>query len=123
MKKLIAVVLILVVLIPACAFAIDESDVVGCWAHYDVLETGEPCMSMMYLSEDNTCYYLIQLFHVDEAGLGRTYVGNWELIDDDSLYAKIGNNSDVNLRFTSDGIAIDVETYDVYVNITPFTLY
>ena len=122
MKKLITVILILVVLVPACAFAVDESDVVGCWAHYEVLETGSPSMSMLYLSEDHTCYFLIQAFRSDEAGIGRTFVGNWKIESDGTLYAKTGNNTDTRLKFSSSNIAVNVETMEVYVNITPFTL-
>ena len=123
MKKLITVILILVVLVPACAFAVDESDVVGCWAHYDVQNNGAPSMSMLYLSEDHSCYFIIQSFKPDEAWIGRTYVGTWKLLDDGSVYAKTGNNTDTKLTlYGSGGLAVNKETFDVFVNITPFTL-
>ena len=121
MKKLISLLLIVALLIPVCALA-SESDIVGCWACYQVLTDGAPCMSMLVLAENHTCYYLIQSYHTDEPGLGRAYVGTWELKSDGTLYAKTGNNSDVTLKFSDSlSLAVDLDTMDVYVNITPFT--
>ena len=123
MKKLIAVSLILVLLLPVCAFA-SESDYIGCWAHYDLQTSGAPSMSMLYIAENHTCYFVIQSFKPDEAWIGRTYVGTWEILDDGTLYAKAGNNTDTKLTiYGSGGLAVNKETYDVFVNITPFTLY
>lgn len=121
MKKVISVLLVLVLLIPAFAFA-SESDIVGCWASYTVLNDGAPSMSMLYLSADHTCFYLVQMFHPEREGLGRTYIGTWKLNGDGTLYVKTGNNTDMTLRFSDSGnLAVNMETMEVYANITPFT--
>ena len=124
MKKFLVLFLVFVLLVPVFALA-DDSDYVGCWAHYDLQTDGTPVMSMLYLAENNTCYYIIQSFHTDEAGLGRTYVGTWKLNADGTIYAKTGNNTSTTLKVTgsSDSLAVNPETMDVFVNITPFKLY
>ena len=121
MKKALTVFLILAVLLPFAVLA-DESDVVGCWAHYELQTDGTPLMSMLYLAEDHTCYFIIQSFNHDGAGLGRAYVGAWSMNSDGSVYAKTGNNSQTDLRFVSENIAVEKSTMEVYVSITPFTL-
>ena len=121
MKKLLSVVLILAILLPFAAFA-DDSAVVGCWAHYEMQTDGTPSMAMLYLAEDHTCYFLIQAFHHDEAGLGRTHVGTWKIQSDGSIYAKTGNNTDMELTLYNENFAIKKDTLDIYVNITPFSL-
>lgn len=121
MKKLIAVLLALILLVPVLALA-DDSDVVGCWASYGVQNNGAPVFNMLYLAENHTCYYIVQSFDVSEAGIGRTYVGTWEIMDDGTLYAKTGNNTDTRLKLNeSHQLAVNMKTMDVYVNITPFT--
>ena len=110
-------------LLPAAALA-DDVDVVGCWAQYSVLTTGAPSMSMFYLTEDHICYFLTQMFDPDEAGFGRTYVGSWEFLSDGTLFVKIGNSAKLNLKLSSSGgFAVDSDTMNVYVNITPFNLF
>ena len=111
----------LALLLPACAFAA-ESDIVGCWASYSVLNDGAPSMSMMYLSADHTCYFLVQMFHPEKEGLGRTYIGTWKLNSDGTLFVKSGNNTSMTLRFSDSGnLAVNMETMEVFANITPFS--
>ena len=121
MKKFLSVFLDLVLLLPVSAFAVSDSDVVGCWAHYSVGTDGSPSMAMLYLAEDHVCYFIIQSFRHDEAGIGRTYVGNWKIQDNGSIYAKTGNNTDTELILYNESLALTRDTRDVYVNITPFT--
>lgn len=118
MKKLFCLLLVLICL-PVIAFS-DESDVVGCWAHYEMLTDGAPAMSMLYLAEDHTCYFVTQMFHPDKAGVGRKYVGTWSLQSDGSIYAKTGNNTDMTLTIFNESLAFDKSTMTVFVNITPF---
>ena len=121
MKKLITVTLILALLLPVLALA-DESDIVGCWACYDMQNDGTPAMFMLYLAEDHTCYFVVQAFHHDEPGIGRAHVGTWEMQSDGSLIAKTGENTTTKLRFYgSTSFAVD-KTGRVYVNITEFKL-
>ena len=121
MKKLITIILILALILPAAALA-DDSAVVGCWAHYELQTDGTPVMSMLYLAEDHTCYFVIQAFHHDEPGIGRTHIGTWEYRSDGTVYAKTGNSTSTELSFYSESLAINKKTLDVYVNITPFSL-
>ena len=121
MKKLLAVFLILALLLPVAAFA-DDSDVVGCWASYQLLTTGCPCMTMLYLADDYTCYYFTQMYEHDEVGFGRTFIGSWEMQRDGSVFVKIGNYATLTLElYGSNNFAVS-DTLDVYVNITEFTL-
>ena len=120
MKKLLAVVLILALLLPVAAFA-DDSDVVGCWAHYELLTTGCPNMEMIYLAPDHTCYFLIQSFKSDDAGLGRTFVGTWEMQSDGTVLAKTGNNTSTVLSFSPNyQAAVNTITLGVYINLSVF---
>ena len=121
MKKLIALFLVFALLVPFSALA-DESSWVGCWAQYSVGTDGTPTMTMIYLADDHTCYFVIQAFHHDEPGLGRSHVGTWELQPDGSVLAQTGNNTKTELTLYNDSIALNMKTMDVYVNITPFTL-
>lgn len=119
MNKLITIVLIMVLILPAAALA-DESDVIGCWAHYEVLQTGAPSVAFLYLAADHTCYYLIQSYRKDEAGIGRTHVGTWEMLADGSVSAKTGNRTETVLAFpTSYGYGVD-SNLNIFVNITAF---
>lgn len=120
MKKLIALLLILV-LLPVCALA-SESDVVGCWANYEMLTDGAPCFTMMYLTEDHRCYFVTQMFHEDEEGLGRTYIGSWELQNDGTALVKTGNYAETKLVFDDSYRFAITDSMGVYVNITNFTL-
>ncbi len=118
MKKLIAIVLILALLLPAAAMA-DEKDVVGCWAHYELQRSGTPSMIMLYLNEYHICYFMIQSFDAYEAGIGRTFVGTWQLNDNGTVTAKTGNNTETTLYIHDTySVAMDVRTADMYVNLT-----
>ena len=121
MKKLLAVFLILVLLLPVTVLA-DESDVVGCWASYQVLTTGCPAMTMLYLADDHVCYFLAQMYEHDEVGFGRTYIGSWEMQRDGSVFVKIGNNATLTLEFYGTRNFAVSDAMDVYVNITKFSL-
>ena len=121
MKKLITIILILALALPALAMA-DESDVIGCWTHYTELTTGGVGVEFLYLAEDHKCYYLIQNFNTEKASLGRTYVGTWEMQEDGTVVAKTGNTAKTKLKF-SEGYSLAMsDLLSVFVNITPFTL-
>ena len=120
MKKLIALFLILA-LLPAAALA-SESDIVGCWANYEMLTDGAPCFTMLYLTEDHRCYFVTQAFHEDGEGLGRTYIGSWELQPDGSAIVKTGNYAETKLAFDDSYRFAISDLFGVYVNITNFTL-
>jgi len=119
MKKLIAVLLIIALFLPAIALA--EGSVVGCWAHYELLKTGAPSMEMLYLAEDHTCYFIIQSFHEDSAWIGRTYVGTWTLQDNGTVLAKTGENTETILYFSPEyQVAMNTKTFGIYINLSVF---
>ena len=121
MKKLITVILILALILPAAALASGMNSPVGCWAQYELLTTGAPSMCMLYLAENHTCYYVIQSFHEDEPGLGRQFVGTWEQQADGTVLAKTGNNTSTTLRFSDDyTVAMNMETGAILVNLSYF---
>jgi hypothetical protein len=119
MKKLITVILILCLFLPAAAFAISESDVIGCYAYYEKLVSGAPAMYMIYFGPNHTCYYLIQAFSEDEPSLGRAYVGTWEVQSDGTIFAKTGNNTSSEF-FIPEGAAVayDKKLNQYYINIS-----
>lgn len=120
MKKLMVIVLVIIMIIPAVATS-GDIDVIGCWAHYELLTTGTPSMSMIYLAADHTCYYVLQSFKSDAPGLGRTYVGTWEMLSDGTVNAKTGNNATVQLYFSDQyAAALDIRTNQIYVNLSKF---
>ena len=118
MKRFFALLLVLVLLLSASALA---DGVVGCWAHYELLTTGCPSMTMLYLAEDHTCYYLIQSYDHDEPGIGRTFVGTWEMQADGTVLAKTGNNSDTVLYFSPEyQVAMNTKTFGLFINLSVF---
>ena len=120
MKKLLIVTLIAALLLPVFAMA-SENDVVGCWSGYEMLETGAPTITTFYLAQDHTCYFVIQSFRQTEAGLGRNYVGTWEINSDGTVSVKTGNNSSMTLLFSDTYVgAMDKETGSLYVNVSKF---
>lgn len=120
MKKLLALILIAALILPAIALA-GENDVIGCWASYTLQKSGTPKMTMLYLAENHVCYFIVQTFAETEASLGRTYVGTWEMNSRGYVVAKIGNNSEMTLAFSeSYGAALNVKTNELYINLAKF---
>ena len=118
MKIFFALLLALALFLSASALA---DGVVGCWAHYELLTTGCPSMTMLYLAEDHTCYYLIQSYDHDEPGIGRTFVGTWEMQADGTVLAKTGNNSDTVLYFSPEyQVAMNTKTFGLFINLSVF---
>lgn len=115
MKKLIALILAVALLLPAAAFALDEIDTDYGYAHMEVTRDGSPYMAVIYFAEDHTCYYLAQMFRHDEPGLGRAYIGTWEYTDEGYVFAKIGDNTSITFKVVSSLHAIvDRTTMEVY---------
>ena len=102
MKKLIVSILIVALLLPVAALAEDVSSIVGVWVSHELLTTGAPSMSYLYLAEDHTSYYVIQAFKPDGPGLGRQFVGTWEITGPDEIDVKTGNTTHVTMTITGD---------------------
>lgn len=122
MKKLLAIILILALLLPAAVLA--EVNPVGCWVKYEILKTGAPAMVMLYLADDHTCYYMAQSFHKDSEGLGRVHVGTWEYKPDGIVYAKTGENTETQLKIAdNNAVALDVKTFKYFLNISIYGIF
>ena len=90
MKKLITIILIIALLLPAAALA-DESGITGFWAHCGMNEDNTPFMIVYYLSEDHVCYYLLKSFSSFYGYVERDEVGTWELQEDGTIKTVVGN--------------------------------
>ncbi len=120
MKKLLAVVLLLALLLPISAFA-DDSKIIGCWSTYNLRTDGAPVIASLYLSENNVCYYVIQSFSADDVSLGRAFVGTWSKNSDGSITAKTGQNTEVTLVFSPQGgAALNLKTNELFINLKTF---
>ena len=120
MKRLLAVFLALVLLFPVVSLADpNQVDEYYGYAQIEVTKSGAPYMNFLYFKPDQTCYYLTQLFHDDQPGLGRAYVGTWGYTAEGKVFAKVGDNVTLTLGFTSDGTAlVDLEHEHVYYKIS-----
>lgn len=116
MKKLISAVLILALLLPAAALADDP--VTGCWATYELTNSGTPQVTMVCLMEDHQCYYITHLFLHDSDGYGRTHVGTWEMMPDGTVLAHTGENTSTVLSFDPTYVvAIDTKLNRMFINL------
>ena len=115
MKKIVILLLVVSLLLPAAAFALDrEVDPYYGYAHIEIAKDGSPFMSVIYFAEDQTCYFLTQLFRHDEPGLGRAYVGTWGYTADGDVFAKTGDNTTRTFKISSLGSIVDMDTMEVF---------
>lgn len=119
MKKLITVILILFLLLPAAALAesTPEIDFYYGYAHIEVTRQGLPVMYMIYFAEDHTCYFTVQAFNSDSPSIGRAHVGTWEYTPDGEVYAKTGENTDITFHIVKSGSIVDKSTMQVYLKV------
>lgn len=101
MKRFICLLLVLL-LFPLVSFADDLSAVVGVWLASELLTTGCPSMSYLYLAENHKSYFVIQSFKEDGPGLGRQFVGTWYISDDGTVVVQTGNNTQTILTLAGD---------------------
>lgn len=117
MKKLIAIILAIALILPAAALAADKevSEFYG-YAHINIEKDGSPYMSTIYFGENQTCYYFTQMFHAGETGFGRAYVGIWGYTADGDVFAKVGNSESAKIVFaiTESGAIVDRASMDVF---------
>lgn len=109
MKKLITIILILSLFLPAAVLA--ESAVTGVWIATEKLSTGCPSMTYLYLAEDHTSYFVIQAFKPDGPGLGRQFVGTWEELSSGDIHVVTGNNTSITLSLAGDYAVDDSMTF------------
>lgn len=112
MKKLFTLLLVIALLLPAAAGAVDDWMVAGNWMGYWHEENGARSIICIVLEDDYTAYYVTQFFHESEPGLGRAYIGEWSR-DGDIVHVKTGNNTSTDLQFKG-GIMIDTLTQRMF---------
>lgn len=116
MKKLLAVILILSLLLPVSAFA--DADVPawlmeGSWNHFQSTADGM-LLTSLYLDDDGTAYFVTQLFNAEGPGLGRAFRGTWEKTGVDTLHVVTGNNSSLDLTYCTYNMMFDYAMQDYY---------
>ncbi|MBO7662896.1 MAG: hypothetical protein J6U01_05955 [Clostridia bacterium] len=117
MKKLIALFFALALAVSAAScesMTIDEFCYYYGYGHIEVTKSGAPAMSIIYLAEDHTCYYLTEMFNKEAPVFGRAYVGTWELMADGSIFAQVGENATRTLKPSVMNTLVDVETLEVF---------
>lgn len=116
MKKLITIILILAMLLPAVTLAEEnkEIDYYGGYAHIEISKDDTPIMYVIYFAEDYKCYFLAQAFDSKRPTIGRAFVGNWGYTSDGEVHAVTGENTEITFHITSFGDIVDKETMQVY---------
>ena len=111
MKKMIAVILIFVFLFPAASFGVTVRAwmIEGSWNHFEYTDDGM-LLTSMYLDESGKAYFVTQLFHADDPGLGRAFVGSWEFTGEDTIHVITGNNSSLDLTYCTYNMMFDYST-------------
>lgn len=116
MKKLIALILILAVLVPAAVLA-EEPDFFGAYTMTLMMEKDRdaPFISSIKFSENGTCYYCEQMFYSDRPGASVALIGEWEYNEDGDIVVKLGRtHASFTLHFLKDGDLINTETMGIY---------
>ena len=116
MKKLLAVALILVFLLPLVVHAeegVPSWLIEGSWNHYETTDDGM-LLTSLYLAENGTAYFMTQLFRSDGPGLSRSFVGSWEKTGLNSIHVITGNSASLDLTYCSFNMMFDYDLLDYY---------
>ena len=116
MRKLIAIVLILALILPAAALADPELDFYAGYCHVEMDEhNGDaPFFAVLHFTENHKCYYAEKKFYPDRPGQDNAFIGTWEYNDDGEVVVKIRNNTVFTLHIYKDGSLINAETMMIY---------
>ena len=100
MTKRIALILAILILLPAVASAAWPEGTA--WVHSELTKERAPYMEYLYLAEDGVCYYMTFMHYPDREALGRTYTGTWETTAGGGVHAKTGEHTELKLIFSND---------------------
>ena len=117
MKKLITVLLILALILPAAALADDPLDFYAGYAHVEMVESEKdaPFMSIIKFDENGKCYYSEQQFFPDRPGTANAMIGTWESVDEETILIKIGRtNASITFHILKNGDLINTDTMQIY---------
>ena len=114
MKKLLALLLILAITMPAVSTAsVSAWMLEDTWTHTEYTTSGVWITSIC-LTEDGVAYYVVQTFSDGEPGFGRSYVGSWEFTGPDTILVIIGENTEIELFYQTYNLMYNTETKDMY---------
>ena len=108
MKKLIAIILILALLIPSFAFAVKDNDFIGTWVN--VIGDDTKYITVIVLTSNYICYCSVTTINPDgSAGFSRTHVGKWytkATTYGTRIHMETGENTSMNAKLYGDFLAI-----------------
>lgn len=116
MKKFITLFLALALVLTAVsgtALTLSGWMVWGSWNHFEVTNNGM-LLTSIYLEEDGTAYFMTQLFVDGAPGVGRAYVGSWEITSDRYVHIVTGENTCLDLCFKDYNEMDDSATGSMY---------
>ena len=89
MKKLLTLLLVLALFLPAAATA-GEEDIIGTsWAHSEIMDNGAPYLIMFYLGKNHLCYYVSQKFTENTYWTVVQHVGSWNIRPDGTVWMEM----------------------------------
>ena len=116
MKKLITIIMVLALFLPAAVIA-EEPDCDAAYVHIEMNEKDHdaPFIAAIKFAQNNTCYYCEQTFYSDRPGQSNALIGTWEMTSDGEVLVKLGNlNAAFTLHFLKDGGLINTDTMMIY---------
>ena len=114
MKKLITLILILALILPAAACAdVQKWMYEGAWTSYTYTKNGIS-ITTIYLEENGISYCVMQTFIDNEPGVGRAFVGTWAVTGPDTINVVIGNNTSLDLQYYTYNMMYDHKTLTHY---------
>ena len=115
MKKLITIILIMAMILPAAALAdMDPGMYEGAWTCHEFTTDGGVVLTTVYLDEGGIAYFMIQSFSPEKLGLGRAFVGSWEVTGPDMIHVVCGNKATLDLLYCSYNMMYETTTRDQY---------
>lgn len=115
MKKLITVVLILAMLLPAAALAeVEEWLYADTWTCTEYLNDGGVTLTTICLMEDGTAFCIVHMFFQDHEGYGRTHIGTWEVTGPDTINVVSGDNTSMDLAYATYNMMYNVKTRKMF---------
>ena len=118
MKKLITMLLILAMVLPAASLAdTAELDFFAAYSHVETLdsERSAPFIATLFFKKDGTCYYCDQQFFLDRPGQSNAMIGTWKYTDDDNVVVSLGRQAlTFTLHIMASGNIINTETMSIY---------
>ena len=122
MKKLIALIMILALAVPAAALSASESDYIGKWIHTEYQKDGTLTFILIDIQQDHTA---ISVFGSADGSseriAGRSFIGTWNTTSK-GIHVVSGNNTSKDL-FIYENDYLKESVYGVYTIYSKVTEY